>query len=1219
MKQQVLNFRFVLSLLFALLSFQFFAQNSTVIPLKGSKMRTLLELVPGENSIALSGLVPGNTYLVIAAKAVAGQAVTLELKPSKFTATSGNYVGFFSERKNTLRIIAAATEVDFKVFAHTNQQVSSIPMYLSVACETCAESNHAPKESIAESLANLQVQHNFSAEDLIRNTLIGGDCFSISNVTSKGNPLTRGTFSNGGTNIGIGSGMVMSTGNINILPGPNLYDDADGGFDVSGSDVNLSSLVNGQLYDVNVIEFDFTPTANTVQFDFVFGSEEYCEYVGTDFQDVFGFFISGPGINGVQNLAVIPGTGGVPVTTNNVNHISNSVYYVNNNLNIFECLFSPANHLLECELDGWTKPLTAIASVVPCSTYHIKLAIADVVDGLWDSAVFLRANSFNAGGTVAASPAYQQPGLGKAYEGCTNSAIRFARGNGDLSQPLTVNFTVSAASTATAGVDYAPLTSPVTIPAGQSVLLMPIDVFADGLTEGQESIRLLIANSCQCQQAEVVFLVDDKPSFNAFVLQDTTICAGRSTTLFAETDGGEEPFTYLWSTSDTTQQILVTPNMTTIYTVTITDNCGETATDEAQVDVIPAVRDTAAVGICPGASVLIGGILYNQPGIVTDTLTGAYRCDSIVTYIISFLPQPSRSETVSFCPGESVVVGGITITGPGSLLLFIPGSVGCDTLVAYNFVLLPEPTRAETIRFCPGETVMLGGNAYTQPGTIVVKEPASVGCDTIVTYTLELLSEPTRSQTIGFCPGETVTLDGNTYSQPGTVVVKEPASVGCDTIVTYTLELLSEPTRSQTIGFCPGETVTLDGNTYSQPGTVVVMEPASVGCDTIVTYTLELLPEPTRAETIRFCPGESVVVGGNAYTQPGTVEVKEPASVGCDTIVTYTLQYSMPAPSNVSINCPHPVSVVAGLGAGSGVATYADAIASSDCPCPGMDITQSSGLASGGSFPLGVSQVCFMAKDACGQTKTCCFNVTVSEEDPCDIKVIGCMKYELLTITQDQAKKKTYRIRVTNNCAAELIYTAIQVPSGLIATYPANNSIYNAPSGNEYLVRNPNFSPFYSVRYRALNTGIANGQSDILRYTLPPQADVTYIHIMAKLSVQQYFEAHLNTFYCPVGVTPLGERSDDGTTTLVQDMASIFVFPNPASDAINVDISIWDGERVQLQVFNSQGQRVLFNTTTGTSEPQLVELPNSLADGLYFLEASTEAGEKAVVKFVVKR
>jgi len=88
---------------------------------------------------------------------------------------------------------------------------------------------------------------------------------------------------------------------------------------------------------------------------------------------------------------------------------------------------------------------------------------------------------------------------------------------------------------------------------------------------------------------------------------------------------------------------------------------------------------------------------------------------------------------------------------------------------------------------------------------------------------------------------------------------------------------------------------------------------------------------------------------------------------------------------------------------------------------------------------------------------------------------------------------------------------------------------------------------------------------------------------------------------------------------LVQDMASIFVFPNPASDAINVDISIWDGERVQLQVFNSQGQRVLFNTTTGTSEPQLVELPNSLADGLYFLEASTEAGEKAVVKFVVKR
>jgi Secretion system C-terminal sorting domain/HYR domain len=1167
MKQSSFFSRFLLIAIFALPSLQLFAQNNTVVQLKGSKMRVPLEVHPGENNVVLSGLIAGNTYNVVAARAVTGQAVDLELKSANLSTNGASQVEVFAERKNILRFVADAENLSFSILANSSQSVSSIPMFLSVACETCVEPVVSAQKPLAEALANLQVQHNSSAESLIKNTLIGGDCFAISNVTSKGNPLSRGTFSNGSTNIDLGSGMVMSTGNINILPGPNLWPDGDGGFDVSGADVNLSNLVSGQLFDVNVIEFDFTPTANTVKFDFVFGSEEYCEWVGTDFLDVFGFFISGPGINGVQNLAVIPGTGGVPVTTNNVNHITNSVYYVNNNLNLFECLFSPANHLAECELDGWTKPLTAIASVVPCSTYHIKLAIADVVDGLWDSAVFLRANSFNAGGTVVASPAYQQPGLDKAYEGCANGSIRFERGNSDLSQPLTVNFSVSAASTATAGVDYAPLISPVTIPAGQSSLLLPVNVFSDGLVEGEESIRLLIDNSCQCRQAELHYLIDDNLPFNAFVFQDSTICEGRSVELYAGTDGGLEPYTFLWSTGDTSQHILVTPTMTTTYTVTITDACGETATDEAQVVVIPTLRDTAAVGICPGASVQIGGILYNQPGTVTDTLSGAFGCDSIVTYSISFLPQPSRSETITFCPGESVVVGGVTISSPGSLLLIIQAAVGCDTLVAYNFVLLPEPTRAQTIGFCPGESVTLGGNTYTQPATVVVKEPASVGCDTIVTYTLELLPEPTRVQTIGFCPGESVILGGNTYTQPGTLVVKEPASVGCDTIV---------------------------------------------------TYTLELLPEPARAQTIGFCPGESVTLGGNTYTQPGTVVVKEPASIGCDTIVTYTLQYSTPAASNVSIVCPNAVSVAVGPNANSGVANYPDATASSDCVCPGMDITHSAGLASGSSFPLGVSQVCYMAKDACGQTKTCCFNVTVSEEDPCDIKTIGCMKYELLTITQDQAQKKTYRIRVTNNCPAPLIYTAIQLPFGLVATSPADNSTYNAPSGNQYKVRNPNFSPFYSTRYSTLGTGIANGQSDILRYTLPPQTDVTYIHIMAKLSVQQYIEAHLNTFYCPIGVTPPGDRIDESPVSLMPEWPAILVFPNPAADAINVDLSIWDGQRVQLQVFNSQGQRVLHLDKTAALEPQQLELPKGLANGLYFLEAATEAGEKEVVKFVVQ-
>ncbi|MBL7828400.1 MAG: T9SS type A sorting domain-containing protein, partial [Saprospiraceae bacterium] len=173
--------------------------------------------------------------------------------------------------------------------------------------------------------------------------------------------------------------------------------------------------------------------------------------------------------------------------------------------------------------------------------------------------------------------------------------------------------------------------------------------------------------------------------------------------------------------------------------------------------------------------------------------------------------------------------------------------------------------------------------------------------------------------------------------------------------------------------------------------------------------------------------------------------------------------------------------------------------------------------------------------------------------------------------------------------------------------------------GNEYLVRNPNYSPFFSVRYRSIADSINNGESDILRYTLPAQAEVTYIRIISRLNIQQYYEAHLNTFYCPIGITPLDERNDETNYVGAEIGNELFVYPNPTDGLIFADLGAWEGEHVALQVFNSQGQRVLFNTTVATFEPMPLQLPQGIASGLYFLEVSSEEGNKEVIKFVVKQ
>jgi hypothetical protein len=520
------------------------------------------------------------------------------------------------------------------------------------------------------------------------------------------------------------------------------------------------------------------------------------------------------------------------------------------------------------------------------------------------------------------------------------------------------------------------------------------------------------------------------------------------------------------------------------------------------------------------------------------------------------------------------------------------------------------------ITLCAGESITLGGQDYSTPDTVVLTLLNNIGCDSIITYIIEVLPQLTRSESISFCPGETVVIGGQAYTQSGTVIDTLPGIAACDTIVTYTLTLLPQPTRSESISFCPGEIVMIGGQAYTQSGTVIDTLPGVVACDTIVTYTLTLLPQPTRSESISFCPGETVVIGGQAYTQPGTVVDTIPGVAACDTIVTYTLTSLLPSPSVVSIECPNDISLIAGPGMSPLVVNYNLPTAMSDCPCPGLALTQTAGLPSGAEFPNGITEVCYSAKDSCGQVASCCFTVTIREVQPCDVKVNGCMRYELLSITADPVNNLTYRIQVTNNCSNKMIYTVIQLPNSVVAKAPANLSVFTAPSGRQYDVRNPNYSPFYSLRFQSIADGISNGQSDIFEYTLPVPSAPTYIHIGTRLAPQEYYEAHLNTFYCPKGITMPNNRADFSESLKSE---KLLLFPNPSDGTLWVDLSAWAGESVQWRIFNSQGQQLIANTSATDEGLLRLELPQGMPNGLFFFEILQEGGQRETTRFVLQR
>ncbi|MBL7808309.1 MAG: HYR domain-containing protein [Saprospiraceae bacterium] len=632
------------------------------------------------------------------------------------------------------------------------------------------------------------------------------------------------------------------------------------------------------------------------------------------------------------------------------------------------------------------------------------------------------------------------------------------------------------------------------------------------------------------------------------------------------------------------------------------------------------------IPLCPDQSILIGGFSYFAPNVVNVLNPGQNgACDTLATYELTLKPQVSFTQNIALCPGETTLIGGQQYAAPAIVNLTHAGQGdACDTLATYELTLKPQVSFTQNIALCPGETTLIGGQQYAAPATVNLTLAGLNGtCDTLATYELSLKSQVSITENIPLCPGETVSLGGQTYTAPTSVnLTLAGQGDACDTLATYILRLLPQETFTQPVSLCPGETIVLGGQTYTAPATVnLTLQGQGDECDTLGTYVLSLLQQPTVSRTIQFCPGETVTLGGVNYTQPTTVILNLPATTGCDTIATYTLVSLTPAPSNVGIFCPNNVSLVTIPGTGPTVVNYPMPVAATDCPCPGVALNLSAGLPSGSVFPVTSTPVCWVATDSCGQSSSCCFVVTVREEEPCDVKLSGCLKYELLTITADAEKNRTYRVRVTNNCSNRLIYTAIQVPDGMTAIYPTDNSTYEAPnSGREYLVRSPNYSPMYSVRFKSTTDSIANGESEIFRYKLPAQADVTFIDIVSRLEPQIFLEAHLNTFYCPIGVTPAGERPGEDRLDKVHPLpANLLVFPNPTQGVLYLDLADWDGQWLNIRLVNSNGQTVLTKYALANGELLQWNLPEQLAPGLYFLEVQGPDGKKVVEKVGVIR
>lgn len=457
---------------------------------------------------------------------------------------------------------------------------------------------------------SIQVSRNNRVEDLVTDVFLKGNCKNVSNIEGNGEPVSFGEFENAGNIIGFPDGILLSTGNVELAEGPNESVETSDRFGKSSNDRDLRAIATNQLFDVTILEFDFVPLADQVSFQYVFASEEYCEFVGTIFNDVFGFFVSGPGIdgpfeNGAINVARLPDSEEF-VSINTVNHELNSDSYVKNELqadaNNCQVFFNP-NHVNTIEYDGFTVPLIARFEVIPCETYHIRLLVGDVGDDKLDSAVFLRSKSFDLGELATVKAVVPNRSDTIAYENCVDGQFVFTRPpNTDRNVPFPIDFIIDDNSTATEGIDFQAIQSSITIPAGQNSISLPIQSLVDNETENIETLTLDLQQTCKCEGGSnaTLKIADARPPELSF--RALAACADQSFTIRPQINAGVAPFTFEWSNSTTDSILTDLVQQPNSYILTVTDFCQNSTVDSVSVNIqaIPMATLSGEVDFCEG-------------------------------------------------------------------------------------------------------------------------------------------------------------------------------------------------------------------------------------------------------------------------------------------------------------------------------------------------------------------------------------------------------------------------------------------------------------------------------------------------------------------------------------------------------------------------------------------------------------------------------------------
>lgn len=685
-----------------------------------------------------------------------------------------------------------------------------------------------------------------TAEDILTQVFVNQGVDVLS-VTYEGDEQAVGEFKDGFTHFGIDEGIVLSTGRAG-------NDSASGPFGADGTGINFASsdndsdivspnlsaiAITSAVNDVGRFLIEFTASSDSIRFQYVFASEEYPEFACTNFNDVMGLFISGPGIsgpyeNGGINIALVPDTN-IPVAISNV-HPENGA----NCPPEFEDLYNDNNGTsLQPVYDGFLDVFYSVAQIIPGEVYTLEIVIGDGGDNIFDSALFLAAESFGSDSLVVNTDIDEVSALVE-IGGPIDIPFDFS---GTKSILFPVTYQISG--TAEYGVDYqSSLPTSGVINSADELLNWSITPTMDGGAELFEYIEMrfdaahvafaeyyiYFLDEVSCELSEDVVICEATPvelslvnptMDSTFYFENTedVIIPSTSGNNFSSIEVSNVPFQKL-STLEIIESIClnIEHNFLTdldlylfapdgSYLELSTDNgqdcddytntCFTPTATMALTDIIPLGFDCAAgeeAGFT-GDFKVEGNWrrLLNTP--VNGTWTLAARDDSqgfggtLLDWSITFSSKALRDFPVLWSTGETST--SITVLPTETTTYQVEAGLNCSGEVT---VEVQADITNLMFSVCENESIIIDGTVYdiNNPSAQIFYQN-QVGCDSLINIELDFFEIPSTFLQVTINEGEVYDFNGDLLGTTGIYEQNFTSTNGCDSLVTLDLTVFTPP------------------------------------------------------------------------------------------------------------------------------------------------------------------------------------------------------------------------------------------------------------------------------------------------------------------------------------------------------------------------------------------------------------------------------------------